>query len=134
MILYFMLRALKRIEKFVLFSSKDNQEEWMESDAHLEPRRRTTMELFVLKRKKAVDYFRKKNSIINVWQGSKYASGNNRRYQCSNFPSFAQMYLLLDGWKDMFSEAAFKRSSTKFLFLKIIEQSKHIVFIVSNPQ
>ena len=38
----------------------------MESDAHLEPRQRTTMELFVLKRKKAVDYFRKKSSIIDV--------------------------------------------------------------------
>ena len=36
-ILYPIIRALKKIGRFVFFSHKNNQERWIESEMHLEP-------------------------------------------------------------------------------------------------
>ena len=58
--------------------------------------------------------------LTDVRLGFKYAYGNNRKYQCLKFPTFEQMYFLLAGGKDMFSEAASEKS-TKIMFVKIIE-------------
>ena len=46
------------------------------SEAHLEPSQTSTMKLFCENSKQlsVVNYFRKKNSIVNVRLGSKYAS------------------------------------------------------------
>ena len=48
------------------------------------------------------------SSIVDVQMGSKYASGNNKKYQHSKIPTFGQMYLLLAGRKDIFLEGASK--------------------------
>ena len=41
-----MIRVLRRIGRFVLFSRKNDQEGWMKSEAYLEPSQTSAMELF----------------------------------------------------------------------------------------
>ena len=84
---HFVGSELKRLtaRKMIVFDSEASTTPWdnldihhirILSDAYSEPSQISTMELFCKDSSQflAIDYFRKKNSIIDIWQCPKYLS------------------------------------------------------------
>ena len=68
------LLELRRIGKLVLFSRKNDQEGWMESEVYLQPSQTPTMDLFLWKwlMYSSLSLFLQNTSIVDVRLGSKY--------------------------------------------------------------